>query len=186
MGWYPVNPAAPSAEPITLTEAKSHLLVDDTSQDGLIGTYIKAARLHVEAYTGVTFGARDLSAYADAFTDLATLPFAPVSEVISLEYVDADGATQTVPATVYSLRDDNLSPSIVLASGQAWPSIKSGERIRLTASVGAVLPDDVRAAMLLLIGQWFETREGVVVGASVQAVPHAVDALLCNYRRFGG
>ncbi|QLY36012.1 phage gp6-like head-tail connector protein [Citrobacter freundii] len=49
-----------------------------------------------------------------------------------------------------------------------------------------ILPgDDVKAAMLLLIGNWYENRESVVIGDTVAEVPFAVEALLQPYRIYG-
>lgn len=48
-----------------------------------------------------------------------------------------------------------------------------------------LLGDDVKAAMLLLIGYWYENREAVVVGDTAVTVPFAVEALLQPYRIYG-
>lgn len=47
-----------------------------------------------------------------------------------------------------------------------------------------VLDDDITTAMLLLIGHWYEHREAVVVDASAQTLPMAVDALITPYRHY--
>lgn len=48
-----------------------------------------------------------------------------------------------------------------------------------------LLDDDVRTAMLLLVGHWFANREAVSVDAAANTVPLAVDALLQPYRIYG-
>ncbi|MCX2589467.1 head-tail connector protein [Proteus vulgaris] len=48
-----------------------------------------------------------------------------------------------------------------------------------------LLTDDVSAAMLLLIGQWYDNREGVISGRSFSTQPFAVEALLQPYRIYG-
>lgn len=45
--------------------------------------------------------------------------------------------------------------------------------------------DDVKAAMLLLIGHWYANRESVVVGQTVAEMPFAVESLLQPYRIYG-
>ncbi|MDU7389335.1 head-tail connector protein [Atlantibacter hermannii] len=47
-----------------------------------------------------------------------------------------------------------------------------------------LLTDDVKAAMLLLIGHWYENREATTPG-QIMALPFAVDALLQPYRIYG-
>ncbi|HFS7074846.1 TPA: head-tail connector protein, partial [Enterobacter hormaechei] len=48
-----------------------------------------------------------------------------------------------------------------------------------------LLNDDVKAAMLLLIGHWYANRESVAIGQTVAEVPLAVEALLQPYRIYG-
>lgn len=48
-----------------------------------------------------------------------------------------------------------------------------------------LLGDDVKAAMLLLIGHWYSNREAVNIGNITTAVPFAVEALLQPYRIYG-
>lgn len=45
--------------------------------------------------------------------------------------------------------------------------------------------DDIRAAMLLLIGHWYSNREAVVVGQAPSSVPFAVEALLQPHKIYG-
>ncbi|CAI0888714.1 Phage gp6-like head-tail connector protein [Serratia fonticola] len=48
-----------------------------------------------------------------------------------------------------------------------------------------LLSDDVKGAMLLLIGNLYENREASVIGQSVTTLPFAVTALLQPYRIYG-
>ncbi|MCG5277795.1 head-tail connector protein [Providencia rettgeri] len=48
-----------------------------------------------------------------------------------------------------------------------------------------LLSDDVKNAMLLLIGQWYENRENAISGQSFSTQPFAVSALLQPYRIYG-
>lgn len=44
-------------------------------------------------------------------------------------------------------------------------------------------PDDIRMAVMLLVGHWFENRESVIVGTNAVEVPMTVQTLLSNYTR---
>ena len=46
------------------------------------------------------------------------------------------------------------------------------------------LTDDVKQAILLLVGHWYATRESVVVGTITAEVPMGVPALLWTRKRF--
>lgn len=48
-----------------------------------------------------------------------------------------------------------------------------------------LLTDDVKAAMLLLIGHWYANREAVATDKTPATVPFAVDSLLQPYRIYG-
>jgi hypothetical protein len=48
-----------------------------------------------------------------------------------------------------------------------------------------LLDDDVRTAMLLLVGHWYSNREAVNIGNITSEVPLAVEALLQPYRIYG-
>lgn len=183
--WYPASITTPAAaEPVTLEEAKAHLRVDGSDEDALIEGVIAAARAHVEAYCAVPFATQTIEAKCDGFADFSRLPVAPVQSVGAITYLDTAGAPQTLSADVYELRADGLEASIVLKYGQTWPAVQPGSRITMVAVVGyAAAPEDVKQALLLLIGHWYEHREAVNIGNIVTAVPMAVDALLCNHRR---
>ncbi len=48
-----------------------------------------------------------------------------------------------------------------------------------------VLNDSIRAAMLLMVGHWYENREAVIVGSISSELPLAVECLLHPYREYG-
>ncbi|WP_338494289.1 head-tail connector protein [Erwinia aphidicola] len=88
--------------------------------------------------------------------------------------------------------DDNL---LGIYSGAASRYVQTWTRRKLyqlntdpgysTDEDRLLLDDDIRAAMLLLIGHWYANRETVGVGVSTTEVPFAVEALLQPYRIYG-
>lgn len=183
--WYPATITTPAAaDPVTLAEAKAHLRVDGTVEDSLITGLVASARDYVEAYTGIAIASRGITVKCDTFDDLAALSIAPVSAVASISYVDTSGATQTLAGTVYELRADGLTGSIALKYNQAWPEIQPGSRITVVATVGyATTPESLKLAILLLIALWYDNR-AAASDRAMMPMPHAVDALLANYRIF--
>jgi uncharacterized phiE125 gp8 family phage protein len=186
MPWYPLTVTTPAAsEPITLADAKARCRIDDNASDEVVNALIAAARSHVEAYTGLRLIKQTISAKCDCFDDLYLLPFGPVQTVLSIAYVDLDGADQTLATSVYEVRVDGLEASVVLKYGQAWPSILPGSRITVMAEIGFdKVPESITIAMMYAIATWNEHREHIVVGQTAFELPGSAgfDALLCNFR----
>jgi hypothetical protein len=152
--------------------------VSDTSFDTELARLITAARAYAENVCGVRFAQRTgVALKCDSFTDFDRLPEAPVTAV-AVTYVDTEGATQTLSTDVYELRADPFEASIVLKYGQAWPSIQTGSRITVTATVGGTPSESVVQAMLLFIAGSFHQRENAKVEDW-----STVDLLLFNDRR---
>lgn len=178
MTWYPPTvTVAAASEPVTLDEARIQTRWDDsTANDSALTLYIASARAHVEAYCGTPLVSRTVTVKCDSFADFAVFPVVPVQSVSSVSYVDTAGATQTLAASVYEVRSDGLTASLVLKADQSWPSIQTGSRITVTAVVGYVaVPDDIKHALLLLIGGADSDREKAATAA---------ESLLANHRSF--
>lgn len=185
MSWYPATvTVAAGSEPITQAEAKDQCRVDGTDSDDYIDGLIAAARGHIEGYCGTPLVSRTVTVKCDSFDDFARFPVAPLTSVSSVSYVDNVGATQTLSTDAYEVRSDGLTASLALKSGQSWPTIQTGSRVTVTAVVGySAVPDAIKHAALLLVATWFDHRATVSDGEMFE-IPHAVDALLSNYRTF--
>lgn len=183
--WSAVNIPDPTSEPITVSTAKAHAHIDGSDEDALVSLYIAAARSHAEEYCGVRFALRaNVVLLCDSFADFARLPEAPVSAVSSITYIDTNGALQTLSSAVYEVRKEGLDCSIVLKSGQSWPSIQDGSRISVTATIGyAAPPSGVIAAMLMLFAHLHKNRAAASETPAME-VPIAITDLLVNHRRY--
>jgi uncharacterized phiE125 gp8 family phage protein len=178
--WYSASIATPpSVEPVTVAEVKAQAIIDHGDDDEFLGRLIATARSHVEAYCNIDVAEQTVSVRCDRFDDFVRLPIAPVQDIDSIKYVDAAGVEQTLPDTVYELRNDDLEVSLVLKAGQRWPAIQPGSRITVTGLVGyEELPPAIKHAMLLWIAESYANREIEVAQGFT-----AFDALLCNFRR---
>ena len=186
---------APATEPVTTSEAKSHLRVDTTADDTLIGTLITAARQHVENHLRRALITQTWELVTDAFPvgDVIRLPLPPLVSVTSIKYTDEDGNESTLSSAAYVVDTDSTKGRVVLKSGETWPSdtlaAANGVRVRYVAGYGeaSAVPRPIRQAILLLIGTLYENRESVLVaqGVTVAQLPFGVEALLMPYRIFG-
>ena len=186
--------AAPSAEPLSSTEAKLHLKIDsDTTDDNLITMLIQAAREQVESYTGRALITQTWDLIVDEFPKSEDdycfyLYHCPVASITSIKYYDTSGVEQTLSSSVYGL-DTSVEPNrVYLKYGQSWPSVYDQPAVitvRFSAGYGAsgsTVPAAIRSAMQLILGHLYEHREDVVVGRTATPLPQNSCDLLNPYR----
>lgn len=181
---------APTTEPLTLDEAKQHLRVDTSDDDGLIAGYILAARHWVESQAGPIISQTwDYTLEEWPICDgeyEIELPMKPVQSITSITYIDTNGDSQTLAADQYEAVLDDPTPSVVQAYGAVWPAVRekpAAITVRFVAGYGSIssVPDPLRVAIMLLVGRFYEHREEVVVGVTPSQVPMGVEALISPY-----
>lgn len=181
-----VQTVAPSAEPISLPEAKAHVRQDQADDDGSLTALIVAARDWVENFTGRQLITATWRLSLDGFPRELRLPRPRLIDVSSLVYDASDGTETTLAPASYRIDADSEPARIQPAYGESWPTTlcqSNAVRITYTAGYGnaAAVPQAIKQAMLLLISHWYEFREPVVQGA-VQHLPLAVESLLRPYQ----
>ncbi|CAK0778981.1 conserved hypothetical protein [Gammaproteobacteria bacterium] len=182
--------SAPSAEPVSTAEAKTHLRVTGTDDDTYIDTLVKAARLSIEVQTGRALITQTLKVTLDRFPRerYLELPRPPLASVSSVAYVDPNGVNQTFAAASYTVDTLSQPGRIVLNETYNWPDtslVANAVTITFIAGYGAAgtaVPADLLLAMKLLIGHWYSNRE-VASGAAASAeLPKMFDYLLWPYK----
>ena len=181
MGLKVITP--PAVEPVSLAEAKLHLRVETDDEDALIASLISAARGQCEHLLERGVALQTVTLSIDEFpADGIRLPMSPVVQIDSVEYVDADGVTQTMAPGDYYL-DDSQSPNWLLpAYGDTWPSARvEANAVRVTYQVGfETCPAEIKAWLLLKVGSLYQHREADS-DRPAQASPF-VDGLLDRWR----
>lgn len=189
----PVRTVAPAADVVSLSEAKAHLRVEHTADDTLITGVIAAATQHLDGWAGVLGRCLVTQTWRQSFDDfpaagLVRLPFPDVQSV-TVTYIDADSAEQTLSAAGYHLINDACGGAVVLADGASWPSVATRpDAVSVTFVAGygvaSAVPAPLKAAVLLHVGTLYEHRDAVADGA-LTVLPLAYDALIAPYRRIG-
>lgn len=192
MGLIVVTP--PAEEPVTLTEAKAHLRVDISADDDYITACITAARIWAEnfqrrAYVTTVF---DLALDIWPENGVIELPRPPLVSVGSVKYYDEEETEYTFASSSYIVDTIGQPGRIVLKWDSLWPSETlrraNGVIVRFTAGYGGAddVPEVVKQAMKLVIGDLYENRENTIVaqGISVTEAPLAAKALLWQERNF--
>lgn len=175
---------------LPVEEMKDHLrmgsgFADDGLQDGLIETYLRAALAAIEGRIGkMLFQRRFLWVVECWREDEQALPVSPVSSVASVTLVDAAGSEVVVPASAYRLVKDLHRPRLA-GKGSALPVIPSDGVVKVLFDAGfgpswTDIPVDLRQAVLLLAGEYYEHRHDD--GAQAAGLPFGVVALIERWR----
>jgi uncharacterized phiE125 gp8 family phage protein len=116
------------------------------------------------------------------------IPRAPLIAVSSITYLDLDGNTDTIATTVYRVDTSSEPGRITLDYNQTWPSdlrlVSHPITITHTAGYGAqsAVPDDIKHAILMLVGHWYENRESTHVGTISKEVEFSVKDILSPHQ----
>lgn len=189
MGLSIVTP--PVIEPITTSEAKAHLRVEGSEENALIDLLIKTARRRAEGLTGRAFINQTWDYVLDAPTgSIIKIPLNPVSSVTSISFTDKSAVTTVYSSANYVTDSISIPGRVILKSGQTWDvdlQEANGMAIRFVAGYGAArtdIPDDIRQAIFMLVGEWFENREAIATGTITAKIPPETNELLWPYRVF--
>ena len=159
---------APAVEPVSLATAKLHLRIDDdfTLEDGLIQSYISAARDQAEQYCNRSWAQATFFTTVKRFPQLnrpILLPDPGTTSVDAITYVDGNEATQTFTDFTYDADRQELRPD------NDWPTDGTSVKISYTAGADAsaspveYVPEGVINAILLMLADAYETRNAQLV-----------------------
>ncbi len=144
----------------------SHTKAEST-ETAYLRTLEQAAVAAIQKKTGRYFGAvAALTEYHDKYPgEPIVLNNTPISLTTFKSWNGS--AFATVDSTSYYLK----GASIIRTSAATWPPLSLPTRYEIVYSAGYTAvgdvwpaPMDIQQAVLLLVGNWFENREAVVVG----------------------
>ena len=114
---------APTIEPVTLAEAKTHLRVDGADEETLISGLIKTAREWCEGYQNRAFIMQTWRLYLDEWPEeYIRVPRPPLASVTSIKYTDSAGVINIWPVTEYLVDTHSKPGRILRAYGKCWPA----------------------------------------------------------------
>lgn len=180
---------APVIEPVTLSEVKLHLRVDHDDEDALLTNLIKVARELVEDGTWRALLTQTWELRLDHWPRMPLeMPKPPLQSIVSIKYLDSDGMENTVASSVYDVDTYSEPGRLFFKKGQSWPSTTLYERgaVRIQFKSGWLaatnVPYKIKAAILLLVGHYYENREEVIISSGLTPVelPKGVNSLLAS------
>jgi uncharacterized phiE125 gp8 family phage protein len=164
----------PTAEPVSLAEAKAHMRVDLSDDDALIEALITAARQWVESVTNRAIGLQLIEVAYPRFMREVELPRPPLRSVVGAYYRDQQGVDQTVDPATYRVipSSDNQPAMLEREYQQAWPSptYRSERAVWVryyagwdtTGSPADIVPAAIKQAILLVVADMYEHREAML------------------------
>lgn len=170
----------PAQEPLSVAEAKLHLSLTQSDEDGLTLSYLTAGRQAAEQFMSRALFTQTWRMQLEHFADIVWLPMAaPLQSVSSVTYYDGDGTLQTLPTTYYEVDTVSQPGRIVRKPGQSWPTVQCDRLMPVTityvcghATTDAI-PELVKQGIRLYVGAADTDRQGGIDSeASRRAAEH--------------
>jgi uncharacterized phiE125 gp8 family phage protein len=193
-----------TAPALAVADARAHLRTA-SSDDAYLETLIAVATAWVEAWTGRALINRTYTYKLDRFPCASwclpqgrpwgndqpiELPYPPLVSVTSVTYRDTESSTLTLSgSTDYELDLGSSPGQIIPRYGKHWPLALDhplSVTVVYVAGYGAsdaLVPPQIRHALMLLVGHLYENREASSPIA-VNTVPYGIEHLLMPWRVF--
>lgn len=157
---------------------------DDTTHTRHLERAIAAAVSDVERYTRRALITQTWSLSLREFPVRIYLPRPPLQSVTSIQYVDLNGSTQTLPSSDYQVTIDASPAYIEPAFSKVWPAVRAqtSEPIRVVYVAGygddaENVPEQFKNAVLELVAFRFMNR-----GDTDQDIPRHIKWALASLR----
>ncbi len=181
----PIILVPPSAEPLSLAEAKALLRVDNGDDDAVITAMIAAARGHVEALTRRALMVQTWRLVRDAWpaNGRIGLRIGPLSAVIAARVYDALGVAHAIDVQSFVV---DVAAGVIASPAWALPAPgRAIAGIELDVQLGygplaSDVPEPLRQALRMILSHWYDNRGVVASGATL--LPAGVASLVAPYR----
>ena len=138
---------------VTLAVAKMNSNIESDHENDLLEIMLDAAVSEVENYIDSPVRERNMSIQLNEWPDTFELPIYPVNSIVSVEYVDESGATQTVAVSDYTFYNTSTGSKIKFTWDSA-PSLEEDNEFPITINCTAGwsqedMPAEIKKAVLL-------------------------------------
>lgn len=181
---------APSAEPLSLADAKVHLSITGTDDDSRVTDLIPVATRYIEGATGRQFITASWTWELPWFPNAGVfaVPRPLLQSVTSIKYIDTGGDLQTLSTDVYEAGITSSPGVIALKYQQSWPATRgviNAVSIIFVAGYGDAatdVPTPLVQAIKLTVGHLNEQREATSAFRKVDVIPFGVKELIAEYQ----
>lgn len=170
---------------------KSHMrmgtgFADDTLQDGVLGSFLRAAMAAIEARTGKVLIEREFTFVVTGrrADGAVVLPVAPVTVIAQVQLVSRSGVETDISPESFWLERDGHLPCLRAAGGTLPMPETGGElHVQFLAGYGPEwddVPADMQQAVLMLASHYYEYRHDTALDGG--CMPFGVTALIERFR----
>lgn len=173
--------ASGTPEPVTVDEFRNHIKSDTDDDEIALNGYLMAARRGMEEEYATALVPQTCVLRLDGFPiddryGEIELRIAHVTSITSIQYIDTNGATQTLAGANYTADMYSTPARIRPAYGLSWPATRLDmNAVTVTFVAGYATPADVpfnvKSAILLLAAELNDKREPTVTGTIIASVP---------------
>lgn len=171
----------PAEEPISSAELKLHAKIDTSADDTVVAYSISAARQHCEEYLARSFVTTERELVLDCFpsNNVIELPYAPVSAVNSIQYLDSSGSLQTLSTDEYQVVTGEPSRIYLRGTIPATGNYLANVTVNYDCGYGAAaaVPENIKLAVLMLATHLYDNRSASSV-LTIKEIPIGVYRLL--------
>ena len=184
---------APTEKALSVAEVRTHLKISATTEDTYLGNLIDVATEMVQNYTSQVIMTQTIDLHLPYFLNRIDINRCPVSTLVHVKYYDSDNSLQTLDSTNYtanigvndSIDQSPIPTSIIPAENITYPdTYPRMDAVEIRFEAGADgdqnVPEVIRQAMLLIIGQLYLNRTDMVYKMPV------LSEYLLNPYRLGG
>jgi uncharacterized phiE125 gp8 family phage protein len=180
---------APTVEPVSVPEAKTHLNVTSSSKDTYIQGLVTASRRQIERYLNRALITQTWDLYLPNWSDCIKLPYAPLQSVTSITYknVDGDDTALTIADYFHVVTSDDPG-RLIRKYDVTLPEVEYGNPnaivIRFVAGYGLAesVPEEIKHAMKLVLTDLYDQRGTVVIGNIAHKIPGYLTDLVHSYK----
>jgi uncharacterized phiE125 gp8 family phage protein len=184
----------PSTEPLTVDEVKTLVHIDGTADDAALAVWLAAARREAEHRCSRTMIETTWQLTLDEFPagdEPLRLDYGPVTQIVSVEYIDAAGAAQTLAAAYYTLAPSYGADYLAPAYDTLWPdtlATPNAVTVTYVAGHGGVTEAAKRAAVPAPVRSWIALRTkhlrdvSIALNGNVPPWPEFLDGQLDELR----
>jgi uncharacterized phiE125 gp8 family phage protein len=150
-----------ASEPVSLSEAKTHLRIDTNDYDNILTPLIKTARNLAEEYTARDFINKTWELYLDCFQNGLEIEKTKLQSITSIQYL-SNGTLTTLDSSKYYFTKSSNYSKIYLKDSEIFPShdnIRQAIKITFVSGYGTTasnVPQGLKTLLLQHIAYLFE------------------------------